>query len=111
MGLVNLDGAAQHDPVLVAGYRGEHAVSPLEGRHVGDAARLGRALDGDVVAHEPDGGDPGGERRSAALEDGAPGGGEPPAAAATAPLRDAGSDETVPPGAASAVPRAFQVRR
>lgn len=86
-------------------------MSPLEDRRVSDAARLGRALDGDVVAHEPDGGDPGEERRSAALEDGAPGGGEPPASAAAAPLRDAGSDETVPPGAASAVPRALQVRR
>lgn len=78
---------------------------------MGDAAQLGRALDGDVMAHEPDGGDPGGRRVVAVLEDGAPGGGEPPAAAAAAPLRDAGSDETVPPGAASAAPRAFQVRR
>lgn len=109
--LVDPDGAAQHGTVLVAGYRGEHAVPPLEGRLVGDAEQLGRALDGDVMAHEPDGGDPGGKRLAAALEDDVPGGGEPPAAAAAAPLRDAGSDETVPPGAASAEPRAFQVRR
>lgn len=53
VGLVHPDDAAQHDPGLVAGYRGEHAVPPIEGRLVGDAARLGRALDGDVVAHEP----------------------------------------------------------
>ena len=61
--LVNPDGVAQHDPVLVAGYCGKHAVPPLEGRLVGVAAQLGRALDGDVVAHEPDKGDPGGERQ------------------------------------------------
>ena len=97
MGLVNLDGAAQHDPVLVAGYRGKHAVPPLEGRLVGDAAQLGRALDGDVVAHEPDEGDPGGERLAAVLQDGAGEGGEPPAAAAAAPPRDAGSDGAAPP--------------
>lgn len=47
-------------PVKVAGYLGEHAVPPLEGGLVGDAARLGRALDGDVVAHESDEGDPDG---------------------------------------------------
>lgn len=55
---------------------------PLEGRLVGDAAQLGRTLDGDVVAHEPDEGDPDGERRAAVLEDGAREGVEPPAAAA-----------------------------
>lgn len=101
MGLVNLDGAAQHDPVLVAGYRGKHAVPPLEGRLVGDAAQLGRALDGDVVAHEPDEGDPGGERLAAVLQDGAGEGGEPPAAAAAAPPRDAGSDGAAPPDRSS----------
>lgn len=69
--LVNPDGFAQHNPVLVAGYRGKHAVPPLEGRLVGDAAQLGRALDGDVVAHEPDEGNPGGERLAAVLQDGA----------------------------------------
>lgn len=42
VGLVNPDGVAQHDPVLVAGHRGEHAVTPLEGGLVGDAAQLGR---------------------------------------------------------------------
>ena len=65
VGLVHPDGVAQHDPVLVAGYRGEHAVPPLESGLVGDAAQLGRALDGHVVAHEPDEGDPDGERRAA----------------------------------------------
>lgn len=65
VGLVHPDGVAQHDPVLVAGHRREHAVTPLEGRLVGDASQLGRALDGHVVAHEPDEGDPGGERLSA----------------------------------------------
>lgn len=83
VGLVHPDDAAQHDPVQVAGYRGEHAVPPLEGRLVGDAAQLGRALDGDVVAHEPDEGDPGrGGRLATVLEGGAGEGGEPPAAAA-----------------------------
>lgn len=69
--LVHPDGVAQHDSVLVAGYRGEHAVPPFEGGLMGDAAQLGRALDGGVKAHGPDEGDPGGERLSAALEDGA----------------------------------------
>lgn len=73
VGLVNPAGAAQHEPVLVAGPRGEHAVPPLEGRLVGDAAQLGSALDGGVVAHEPDEGDLGGERLAAVLEDGAMG--------------------------------------
>ena len=74
VGLVNPDGVAQHDPVPVAGHRGEHAVPPLEGGLMGNAAKLGRALDGDVVAHEPDEGDPGGEGLSAAFEDGDGGG-------------------------------------
>ena len=90
VGLVHPDGVARHDPVLVAGYRGEHAVPPLEGRLVGDTAQLGRALDGDAVAHGPDEGDSGGVRLAAVLEDGAREGGEPPAAAAAAPPRDAG---------------------
>lgn len=107
VGLVDPDGVAQHDPVLVAGYRGEHAVTPLEGRLVGDAAQLGRALDGDVVTHKPDQGDPGGERLSAVLEDGSREGGEPPAAGAAAPPRDAGGGGAVPPGAAT---RALRVR-
>ena len=46
---------------------------------------LGRTLNGNVAAHEPDEGDPDGERLSAMFEDGAGGGGEPPAAAAAAP--------------------------
>ncbi|MEE0342947.1 MAG: hypothetical protein UDS26_09055, partial [Collinsella sp.] len=66
----------------MAGYRGEYAVPPLESRLMGDAAQLGRAIDGDVVAHESDEGDAGGERLAAVLEDGAREGGEPPAAAA-----------------------------
>ena len=48
-------------------------------------AFLGRTLNGNVAAHEPDEGDPDGERLSAMFEDGAGGGGEPPAAAAAAP--------------------------
>ena len=75
---------------------------PLEGGLVGDAAQLGRALDGDVVAHGPDEGDPDGERLPAVHEDGAREGGEPPAAAAAAPPRDAGGGGAVPPGSASA---------
>lgn len=58
-------------PVLAAGHRGEHAEPPLEGCLVGDTAQFGRALDGDVAAHGPDEGDPGGERLSAVLQDGA----------------------------------------
>lgn len=77
-GLVHPDGVARHDPVLVAGHRGERAV-PLEGGLVGNAVQLGRALEGDVVAHEPDEGDPGGEGLAVALEDGAGGGDKPPA--------------------------------
>lgn len=99
VGLVDPDGVAQHDPVLVAGYCGERAAPPLEGRLVGDAAQLGRALDGGVVAHEPDEGDPDGERLSAVFEDGAREGVEPPAAAAAAPPRVAGGGGAVPPGA------------
>lgn len=109
VGLVHPGGVAKHDPVLVAGYRGEHAVPPLEGHLVGGAAQLSRALDGDVVAHEPDEGDPGGERLAAVLEDGTGEGGEPPAAAAAATPRDAGGGGAVPPGAAGAAPRAFRV--
>ena len=93
VGLVHPDGVARHDPVLVAGYRGEHAVPPLEGRLVGDTAQLGRALDGDAVAHGPDEGDSGGVRLAAVLEDGAREGGEPPAAAAAAPLVDGLSEQ------------------
>lgn len=85
-------------------------MAPFEGRLVGDAAQLGRALDGDVVAHEPDEGDPGGEGLSAVLEDGAGEGGEPPAAAAAATPRDDGGGGAVPPGAARAAFRAFRVR-
>lgn len=80
------------DPVLVAEHRGEHAEPPLEGRLVGDTAQFGRALDGDVVTHEPDEEGPGGERFAAVLEDGAGEGGEPPAAAAAAPPRDADAE-------------------
>lgn len=54
-------------------------MAPLEGRLVGDAAQLDRALDGDVVAHEPDEGDSGGEGLLAVIEDGDSGGVEPPA--------------------------------
>lgn len=106
MSLVHLDGVARHDPVLVAGYRGEHAVPPFEGRLAGDAARLGRALDGHVVTHEPNEGDQDGQRLSAVLQDGAREGGEPPAAGAAAPPRDAGRGGPFPPGAARAASRA-----
>ena len=71
VGLVNPEGVVQYKPVLVASYRGDRAAPPLEVRLVADATQLGRALDGDVVAHEPDGVNPGGERLAAVLEDGA----------------------------------------
>lgn len=96
--LVHPDGVAQHDPVLVAGHRREHAVPPLEGGLVGDAAQLGRALDGHVVAHEPDEGDPDGEWLAVVLEDGAREGGEPPPAGAAAPSRDPGRGGAAFPG-------------
>lgn len=67
VGLVNPEGVEQYKPVLVAGYRGEHTVPPLEVRLVADAAQLGRALDGDDGAHEHDEGDPDGERRSGSV--------------------------------------------
>lgn len=54
VGLVNPEGVVQYKPVLVASYRGDRAAPPLEVRLVSDAAQLGRALDGDGVAHEPD---------------------------------------------------------
>ena len=111
VGLVDPDGVSQHDPVPVAGHRCEYAVPPLEGRLVGDAAQLGRASDGDVVAHEPDEGDPGGEWLSAVLQDGAGEGVEPPAAGAAAPPRDAGRSGPVPPGAAPRVPRVRLIGR
>lgn len=100
VGLVNPEGVAQYKPVLVASYRGDRAAPPLEVRLVADTTQLGRALDGDVVAHEPDEGDPGGKRLATVFEDGAGEGGEPPAAAA-APPRDAGSDEAAPPDRSS----------
>lgn len=109
--LIDPDGVAHHDPVLATGHRGERAVPPLEGGLVVDAVQLGRALDGDVVAHEPDEGDPGEERLSAVLEDGPGEGVEPPAAGSAAPPRDPGRGGAVPPGASCAAPRAFRVRR
>lgn len=84
--LVNPDGVAHHDSVPAAGRRGERTVPSLEGGLVVDAAQIGRALDGDVVAHEPDEGDSGEERLSAVLEDGPGEGVESPAAAAAAHL-------------------------
>lgn len=109
--LIDPDGVAHHDPVLATGHRGERAVPPLEGGLVVDAVQLGRALDGDVVAHEPDEGDSGEERLSAVLEDGPGEGVEPPAAGSAAPPRDPGRGGAVPPGASCAAPRAFRVRR
>ena len=73
---------------------------PLEGRLVGDAARLGRALDGDVVVNEL--------MKETQVESSlrqcsrtaTASRGEPPAAAA-APPRDAGSDGAAPPDRSS----------
>lgn len=109
VGLVYPDGVTQPDTVLVAGYRGEHAVPLLEGHLVGDTAQLGRALHGDVVAHGPDERDLGGKRLAVVLKDGASEEGEQPAAAA-APLRDAGGGRSVPPGATRAAFRTPRVR-
>lgn len=60
VGFVNPEVVALYKPVLVASYRGERAAPPLEVRLVADATQLGRALDGEVVAHEHDEGDPDG---------------------------------------------------
>lgn len=106
VGLVNPDGVVQHDPVPVAGNCGEHAVPPFEEDLVGDAAQLGRALNGNVVAYEPDEGNPDGKQLAPALEDGALEEGEPPAAAAAAPFRYPGRGRPVPPDSARAAPRA-----
>lgn len=93
VGLINPDVVAKHDSVPVAGHRGEHAVPALEGRLVGDAEQLGRAPDGDAVAHEPDEGGQGGKRLAAVLEDYAREGSEPPAAAAAEILVDGLSEQ------------------
>ena len=82
VGLVNPEGVAQYKPVLVAGSRGERAASPPEVCLMADATQLGRALDGDVVAHGSNESDPDREHLSAVLEDGVREGGEPLAAAA-----------------------------
>lgn len=108
--LVNPDGVAHHDSVPAAGRRGERTVPPLEGGLVVDAAQIGRALDGDVVAHEPDEGDSGEERLSAVLEDGPGEGVESPAAAAAAPPRYSCCGGPVPSGALGAALRAPRVR-
>lgn len=110
VGLVDPDGVAHHDPVPATGHYGERAAPPLEGGLVVDAVQLGRALDGDVVAHEPDEGDSGEERLSAVLEDGPGEGVEPPAAGSAAPPRDPGRVGAAPPGSSCAAPRAFRVR-
>lgn len=110
VGLIKPGGVARHDSVPVAGHRGEHTIPTLEGRLVGDAEQLGRALDGDVVAHEPDEGSHGGKRLAAVLEDCAREGGEPPAAASAARPRDPGHGGPVPPGAPGATIRAPRVR-
>ncbi len=83
---------------------------PIEGGLVGDAAQPGRTIDGNVAAHEPDEGDPDGERLSAVFEDGAGGGGEPSAAAVAAPPRNPGRGRSVPPDAPGAALRAPRVR-
>lgn len=67
---------------------------------MGDAAQLGRALDGDVVAHEPDEGDPVAYGLRQCSRTALASQGEPPAVAA-APPRDAGSDGAVPPDRSS----------
>lgn len=110
VGLVDPDGVAHHDPVPVTGHHGERAVPPLEGGLVVDAVQLGRALDGDVVAHEPDEGGSDEERLSAALEDGPGEGVEPTAAGSAAPPRDPGRGGAAPPDSSCAAPRAFRVR-
>lgn len=67
VGLVHPDGVARHDPVLVAGYRGEHGVTSLKGFLVSNVAQPGCALDGDNGAHESNESGPDREHLSAAL--------------------------------------------
>lgn len=111
VGLVNPEGVAQYKPVLVAGYRGEHAAPSIEVSLVADATQLGRALDGGVETHWPNEGGLDGERLSSVPEDGAREGGEPPAAGAAAPSRDAGGGGAVPPGAAGTPARVYRPPR
>ena len=111
VGFVDPGGVAQHDPVLVAGHRGEHAAPSLEVSLVADATQLGRALDGGVETHWPNEGGLDGERLSSVPEDGAREGGEPPAAGAAAPSRDAGGGGAVPPGAAGTPARVYRPPR
>ena len=69
VGLVDPDPVPEDGSVLVAVDGGEDPVPPLPGRLVGDADRLGDAVDGHVVAHEPDEGGPLREAVAGVLED------------------------------------------
>lgn len=85
--LVDPHAAFEHDAVLVAAHRGEHAVAPLECGLVGDAAQLGRRLDGHVPRHELYEADPRREVLLPVLEDGTGERGEAlPAGPAAEPL-------------------------
>ena len=68
--LVDPHPAPEHDAVLVAAHRREHAVVPLEGGFVRDAAQLGRRLYRHVPGHELDESHPCREVLLAVLEDG-----------------------------------------
>ena len=89
--LVDPHAAPEHDAVLVAVDRREHAVAPLEGGLVRDAAQLGRRLDRDVPGHELDEAHPRREVLLPVFEDGAGQGGEArPAGPAAEPLAPGG---------------------
>ena len=94
--LVDPDPAPEHDAVLVAPHGGKHAVAPLEGRLVGDAAELAGGVKRHVPGHELDEPRPSREVLLAALEDGPGQGAEPRPARATA--------EPAPPCGRPAVP-------
>ncbi len=108
--LVDPDAAPEHDAVLVAAHRGEHAVAPLEGRLVGDAAQLGCCLDRHVPGHELQEQRPCRQVLLARLQN-RPGQRveAPPAAPASVPLQ-ARARDAVPEGAPLAAARARRVR-
>ena len=74
--LVDPHAIPEHDAVLVAAHRREHAVAPLEGGLVGDAAQLGRRVDRYVPRHELDEANPRREVLLPVFEDGPGEGGE-----------------------------------
>lgn len=108
--LVDLDAAAQHEPVLAAVDRGEHAAAPFESGLVPDPADPGDEVDRRVAAHARDKALPGRELLLAVFEH-RPGerraGGS---ADRTEPALVAGGSPPVPRAAGKPARRARRVR-